>query len=935
MNIPETKPAITRRLSQFWRSSIRNRLTAIVVGSSIIPVLLISIFLGWITFAQVRDALVRDTFDRLSAIETIKLSQLQGYFDERQSDMEALRETVEALRDNAFDRITAVNTLKRANIARLFEDWSADVRDVASDPGVVTGMSDLAAGFQTLGISQARNLYLGKGELESAGDGSEYSTAHFEQHGFFAGYTAIHGYEDAFLIDPAGNIVYSVQKGESFGTNLVTGPYKESNLAVLYQNLISAKAGDTYVADAAPFEEGTHLFLGTPIYNDQTFVGILAYQLPVSQINEIMAERAGLGETSETFLVAREPDGRITLRNDRPLVGEEFVIGFDITDRSPQFVQKAADGETGKILSAGGQGEAVVAVYESIQIEGLNWGLVGKVGAEEALVPKHAEAEKDFLTLYAENFGYYDIFLMGADGYAFYTIAREPDYHTNLVTGPYKDTNLGALVQEILEDPEILFVDIALYAPSGNAPAAFFGIPIFENPDDTGNLQMIVATQISIDDINQIMNEASGLGETGESYIIGQDFLGRIDSRFIEQFGVETTILNPDYAVDTQAVRSAIAGESRQDTILDYRGLPVMSVWAPFVVHAPHAGHPGGQVWAVMTEIDESEALQPINLLARSLGIAIGLAALVVGALGVVVGTRFALGFVKPILNLTETATQVAAGNLDLRLATDSVDEIGTLTTAFNNMTEQLQDTLEGLEQRVSDRTKDLATVARISTATASIRDPFEMLANMVHLTQRGFGLYHAHVFTYHKDTEALQIVACGYKEGDEHEGTHGTASIPIGQEQSLVARAARTRRPVIVNDVRSDPGWLPNPLLPDTHAELAVPMIVGDELLGVLDVQADHVDAFSEESASIQMTLASQVATALQNAQSYDRAKKQADLESLVNVIGQRIQRTVSIEDTLQTAIRELGTAIGASRVKISIGGPQAGNGADEGEVK
>jgi methyl-accepting chemotaxis protein len=935
MNTPETKPAIPRRLSQFWRSSIRNRLAAIVVGSSIIPVLLISIFLGWITFVQVREALIRDTFDRLSAIEAIKLSQLQGYFDERQSDMEALRETVEALRDNAFDRITAVNTLKRANIARLFEDWSADVRDVASDPGVVAGMADLASGFQSLGVSQARSLYLGKGELESAGDGSEYSTAHFEQHGFFAGYTAIHGYEDAFLIDPAGNIVYNVQKGESFGTNLVTGPYKESNLAVLYKNLVSAKAGDTYVADAASFEDGTHLFMGTPIYNGDTFTGILAYQLPVSQINEVMAEQAGLGETSETFLVAREPDGRITLRNDRLSVGDEFVIGFDITERVPQFVQKAADGKTGKILSAGGQGESVVAVYEPIQIEGLNWGLVGKVGAEEALVPKHADAEKDYLALYAENFGYYDIFLMGADGYAFYTIAREPDYHTNLVTGPYKDSNLGALVQEILEEPATLFTDVAFYAPSGNAPAAFFGVPVFENPDNTGNLQMIVAAQISIDDINQIMNEASGLGETGESYIIGQDFLGRMDSRFIEQFGVETTVLNPDFAVDTRAVRSAIAGESGQDTIIDYRGLPVMSVWAPFVIYPPNEEHPEGQVWAVMTEIDESEALQPINLLARSLGIAIGLTALVVGAMGVVVGTRFALGFVKPILNLTETATQVAAGNLDLRLATDSVDEIGTLTATFNNMTEQLQDTLEGLEQRVSDRTKDLATVARISTATASIRDPFEMLANMVHLTQRGFDLYHAHVFTYYKDTEVLQIVACGYKEGDEHEGTHGAASIPIRQEQSLVARAARTRRPVIVNDVRSDPGWLPNPLLPDTHAELAVPMIVGDELLGVLDVQADHVDAFSEESANIQMTLASQVATALQNAQSYDRAKKQADLESLVNMIGQRIQRTVSIEDTLQTAIRELGTAIGASRVKISIGGPQEGNGAEEGEVK
>jgi GAF domain-containing protein len=134
------------------------------------------------------------------------------------------------------------------------------------------------------------------------------------------------------------------------------------------------------------------------------------------------------------------------------------------------------------------------------------------------------------------------------------------------------------------------------------------------------------------------------------------------------------------------------------------------------------------------------------------------------------------------------------------------------------------------------------------------------------------------------------------------------------------VARAGRTRKPVIVNDVRSDPGWLPNPLLPDTRAELAVPMVVGDELMGVLDVQADHINAFDDEDANIQMTLAAQIATALQNTLSYSSAKSQADLEMMVNTIGQKIQRAGTLEDTLQIAVRELGLALGASRVKANI---------------
>jgi len=295
--------------------------------------------------------------------------------------------------------------------------------------------------------------------------------------------------------------------------------------------------------------------------------------------------------------------------------------------------------------------------------------------------------------------------------------------------------------------------------------------------------------------------------------------------------------------------------------------------------------------------------------------ITVGLFLLAVGLLWLLTNQ-----IVRPIRLLTEAASTVASGNLNIVTNVKTNDEIGVLANTFDTMTYQLRELFETLEQRVATRTKDLEKVASISAATAAIRDPNQMLATMVHLTQRGFGLYHAHVFLYHKEQEELQIVACGYKEGDEHEGTHGTTTIPLGQEQSLVARAARTRKPVVVNDVYSDPDWLPNPLLPETRAELAVPMIVGDELLGVLDVQSEHLDIFSEQEINIQLTLASQVATSLQSALAYSETKSRAELEELINTIGQKIQRATTIEDTLQTAIRELGLSLGAARVSTKI---------------
>ncbi len=236
-------------------------------------------------------------------------------------------------------------------------------------------------------------------------------------------------------------------------------------------------------------------------------------------------------------------------------------------------------------------------------------------------------------------------------------------------------------------------------------------------------------------------------------------------------------------------------------------------------------------------------------------------------------------------------------------------EDIDALRSIANQVAVAIQN-IQSTES-AAKRAAELQTVANISTAAASISNVEEMLQTVVNLTQRGFGLYHAHVFTYNESTNALDIIACGYREGDEHEGTHGTTSIGLEQEQSLVARAGRTKQAVIVNDVRSDPGWLPNPILTETAAELAVPMIFGGKLLGVLDVQSERINAFTNEDASIQTTLATQVATALQNARSIQEAKRQAEHESAFNLITQKIQNTTSIESALQVAVRELGHAL------------------------
>ena len=96
--------------------------------------------------------------------------------------------------------------------------------------------------------------------------------------------------------------------------------------------------------------------------------------------------------------------------------------------------------------------------------------------------------------------------------------------------------------------------------------------------------------------------------------------------------------------------------------------------------------------------------------------------------------------------------------------------------------------------------------------------------------------------------------------------------------------------------------------------------MIVGGKVIGVFDIQSDQVGRFTESDVNIQTTLAAQLATSIQNVRSFEQSRKQAEFEAQVNLISQSIQRATSIEETLQTAVRELGTTIGAMRVKVNI---------------
>jgi methyl-accepting chemotaxis protein len=312
---------------------------------------------------------------------------------------------------------------------------------------------------------------------------------------------------------------------------------------------------------------------------------------------------------------------------------------------------------------------------------------VSKVSTEEVLATKLPGEDQDFFAKYIAKYGYYDLFLIAPNGFCFYTVAREPDYHTNLVNGKYASTNLGALVRRVIRTRRFGLADFAPYAPSKGEPACFMAQPVIQK----GKLALVVALQISLKAVNAVMQQRAGLGQTGETYLVGPDKLMRSDSyQDPKHHSVKASFADPARGkVDTEAVRQALAGRSGEKVIIDYHGNPVLSAYTPVSVG-------DGVTWALVAEIDQAEAFAPIYRL-RWVMLFIGVAGiLAIVAVALLMGRAIGRPISRAVEGLTAGANQVAAAAEQVSSASQS------LAQGASQQAASLEETSSSMEQMAS-----------------------------------------------------------------------------------------------------------------------------------------------------------------------------------------------------------------------------------------
>ncbi|MBI4881829.1 MAG: methyl-accepting chemotaxis protein [Planctomycetes bacterium] len=705
----------------------------------VIPFATASVFGLW----RSRMELEEQAFQKLTSIRDVKKGQVEEYFAARATDLHTLVEMVHTLRREAFAKLIAVRETKKRQLENLFADMRSELLVVRDNPWFRERLSEFEQACASSGDSPDSDAWRSlAGQHDQA----------------FADLCADFGWHDVFLISSKGAIVYTKAKEPDLGLFLDREPLRDTSLGQAYSMLRDQPALELAVGDLQPYApsngDPAAFMIARVTGPGGEWQGCIAFQVALDKINEITGMRAGLGRTGETYLVGQDQ----LMRSDSFLDPAGHSVKASFADPARGSVNTPAStaacaGETGADVVIDYNGNPVLSAYCPVQVGNVTWGLLAETDVAEALCPQAAGSDKDFFSRYVELYGYYDLFLINPDGYCFYTVCHEPDYQSNLVNGQYADSGLGRLVRRVLETGAFGMEDFSPYAPSNGDPAAFIAQPVVTD----GRADVVVALQLSLDAINGIMGMRAGMGETGETILVGSDYLMRSDSyRDPINHSVEASFRDPAAGrVDTPATRAVHErGAAGVEYVTDYVGNEAIIAYAPV-----HAGD--GVTYCLNAKVDATEALAAVVSMQWTIGIVgfAGVLAIIAVALAVAGSISRPIKRIITLLKeaaehstnaaamVSATSQSLAEGSSEqaaaLEEASASLQEISTMTQDSADNAQKADETAHASADtalRANDLMKAAgatvaggqASMSRLSQAIDGIRSSAERTAKIV-----------------------------------------------------------------------------------------------------------------------------------------------------------------------------------------------------------
>ena len=415
------------RLPVLSRVSIQSKLLVMLLITSVLSAAVV----GYIGYSSGRHSLQASVFDRMTEIRQSQTRQLQSMFSDLTDSLIVYSrgwtgsEAIDAF-IGGFNQLgnAQIDPAQQQSIVNYYNDVFAKAEDAQTGHTVnvdallpTSNAQRYLQAYYTAPVADPNAAI----KVDDAHDGSAWSAANARFNDFFREIVTRFGFEDALLIDPQGNIVYSAYKSVDLGSNILTGPYRGGLLTDAYTKAMRSNdvdyVGVTDFGDYQPADEPT-AWMVSPVGSESRIDGVLALQFPISKINKLMTmdkrwEESGMGKTGETFIVGPDDlmrsDSRLFLEDPQRFVSDVVKAGTPpdvaqdaIRQKTTTLVQPVAteatrlaqQGQRGTLITRDYLGHQTLQAYGPVDIPGLHWTVIATIDTSEAFAPVAAFTRK-------------------------------------------------------------------------------------------------------------------------------------------------------------------------------------------------------------------------------------------------------------------------------------------------------------------------------------------------------------------------------------------------------------------------------------------------------------------------------------------------------------------------------------------------------------
>ena len=586
-----------------FKVSLAQRMSGAFLGASVIPLVCIgALAVRWMVqgFHQVNElgraalnevsgegeaALTESAFAGLESLQASKALEISNFFQQRKADLQVLAHTVGQSYKNAVTDLKQTCAVRGIPVSSYFEGCESDVRMLARSQEIRSVFECFDAycheSLATNGVIDIRT--------------SEFQDLYDAHSGYLLNYARQSDFYDIYLVNRDGDVIFSTFREPDLGTNLKTGAFRKMALAKVWKETLDQNT--VTVSDFAPYAPSMNepsAFIGAPIRNDQfEAIAVVVVQIAGKPLGRLMRNQED--DAVQTFLVARDADG-FSLRSAFGARG--LGDSFD----APYLKQWTGEAMSG--LYPDENGRMLLVAADEVETPGFDWKVISICDAEQALAPELAGERQvsdeawrnDFFGAFVETYGLHDLELVTTNGLVLYSVRREGDYHTNLLTSVWTDSALSRSAVNALNG--FSFGDLALDSAGKTGVACMY----MANPvdGDAGAPVLSVVMKLGADALSRVTTRGAVSQSGMDCYLVGADGMMRSDSVAYSDYSVLSS-LKAARKMSTEPVLQSLSGVQGTQVGADAHGRTVASAYGPISVF--------GKTWAVVCEQDAGRVM--------------------------------------------------------------------------------------------------------------------------------------------------------------------------------------------------------------------------------------------------------------------------------------------------------------------------------------